>query len=235
MSGLLGIIPARGGSKRIKDKNIIDFFGRPIIAYSLDAMQAAGIYDEIHVSTDSERIRDVVTALGVDVPFLREGHAGDNDGVLDAGRWVLDEFERRGRRFDVVGFVTACGPLVEGDDLEAAFHHYQAGGGRPQLAVSDYPAPPQQAMLLDADGGIRPERSDQYVARSQDLPPTVFDTGAFAFFSVESLRNGEAERFERYRGFRLARHKAVDINTPEDLDFARTLFAGKRAMGGAKG
>ncbi len=235
MTSLLGIIPARGGSKRIRNKNIVDFFGRPIIAYSLDAMRAAGIYDEIHVSTDSERIRDVVTGLGTDVPFLREGHAGDNDGVLDVGRWVLDEFERRGRRFDVVGFVTACSPPIEGSDLEAGFRHYQEGGSRPQLAVSDYPAPPQQALLRDADGGIRPERSELFVARSQDLLPTVFDTGAFAFFSVESLRNGEAERFEQYRGFRLARHKAVDINTPEDLDFARMLFAGNRAIRGIKG
>lgn len=230
MTRLLGIIPARGGSKRIKDKNIVDFFGRPIIAYSLDAMRAAGIYDEIHVSTDSKRIRDVVVGLGADVPFLRSGHAGDNDGVLDVGRWVLDEFERRGRRFDAVGFVMACSPLVEGADLAAGFRHFQAGGGRPQLAVADYPAPPQQALLLAADGGIRPERPELFVARSQDLPPAVFDTGAFAFFSVESLRNGDSERFELYRGFRIAQHKAVDINTPEDLDFARLLFAGSRAM-----
>ena len=86
MTRLLGIIPARGGSKRIKDKNIVDFFGRPIITYSLDAMRAAEIYDEIHVSTDSQRISDLVTALDFDVPFLRSGHAGDDDGVLDVGR-----------------------------------------------------------------------------------------------------------------------------------------------------
>lgn len=234
MTRVLGIVPARGGSKRIPDKNIVDFFGRPILAYSLDAMGESGVYDEIHVSTDSEQIRDVVTALGVDVPFLRGDCAGDSDGVLDVGRWVLDEFERRGRHFDVVGFMMACSPLVEGADLKAAFAHYLAGDGRPQLAVSDYPAPPQQAMLFDADGGICPERPDLFVARSQDLPPTVFDTGAFAFFPVESLRNGEAEDFEKYRGFWLARHKAVDINTPEDLAFARRLFAGNRAMCGPR-
>jgi len=234
MTRVLGILPARGGSKRIPDKNIVDFFGRPILAYSLDAMRESGVYDEIHVSTDSEQIRNVVTGLGEDVPFLRGDYAGDSDGVLDVGRWVLNEFERRGRNFDVIGFVMACSPLIEGTDLKAGFTQYLAGDGRPQLAVSDYPAPPQQAMLLDAEGNICPERRDLFVTRSQDLPPTVFDTGAFAFFSVESLRNGEAERFEKYRGFYLARHKAVDINTPADLAFARMLFAGNRAMHGFK-
>ena len=234
MTRVLGIVPARGGSKRIQDKNIMDFFSRPIISYSLDAMAESGVYEEIHVSTDSKRIQDVVKGLGVDVPFLRGAYAGDKDGVLDVGRWVLDEFERRGRHFDVVGFVMACSPLVEGADLKAGFQHYLAGEGRPQLAVADYPAPAQQALLLEADGRIRPERHDLFVARSQDLPTTVFDTGAFAFFSVESLRNGDSERFEKYRGFKISRDKAIDINTLEDLEFARTLFAGNRAMRGLK-
>ncbi|MBN4016344.1 acylneuraminate cytidylyltransferase family protein [Rhodospirillaceae bacterium AH-315-P19] len=234
MTRVLGIVPARGGSKRIQDKNIVDFFGRPILAYSLDAMVESGVYEEIHVSTDSRRIQDVVKGLGVDIPFLRGAYAGDKDGVLDVGRWVLDEFERRGRCFDVVGFVMACNPLVEGTDLKAGFQHYLAGEGRPQLAVADYPAPAQQALLLEANGRIRPERHDLFVARSQDLPATVFDTGAFAFFSVESLRNGDSERFEKYRGFKISREKAIDINTLEDLEFARTLFAGNRAMRGLK-
>ena len=232
MTRVLGIVPARGGSRRIKDKNVVDFFGRPIIAYSLDAMRDSGVYDEIHVSTDSEAIRSVVAELGIDVPFLRGAYAGDNDGVLDVGRWVLDEFERRGRSFDVVGFVMACSPLIEAGDLVAGFRAFEEGGRRPQLAVCDHPAPPQQALLIEADGSIRPERPNLFVARSQDLPETVFDTGAFAFFTAESLRSGDADRLEGYRGFRLARHKAVDINTPEELEFARALYAGYRSIHG---
>lgn len=235
MTGVLGIVPARGGSRRIKDKNIIDFFGRPIIAYSLDAMRDSGVYDEIHVSTDSEDIRGVVAELGVETPFLRGAYAGDNDGVLNVGRWVLDEFDRRGRSFDAVGFVMACSPLIEAGDIAAGFRAFEAGRRRPQLAVCDHPAPPQQALLIEADGSIRPERPDLFVARSQDLPETVFDTGAFAFFTTESLRNGDANRLEGYRGFRLPRHKAVDINTPEELEFARALYAGYRQTHPSKG
>ena len=229
MSSLLGVVPARGGSKRIRNKNIVDFHGKPIVAYSLQAMADSGIYDEIHVSTDSEEIAEVATQLGFPPAFMRTTHADDGAGVLDVGRWVLAQYAQRRVSFDSVGFVTACSPLVQGSDLSAGFQAFCAGGRRPQLTVSDYPAPAQQALLVSPTNEIQPVWPDLFVARSQDLPATVFDTGAFAFFQASSLANGESEQFGLYRGFRLARHKSVDINSLDDLDFARTLYSGLMA------
>ena len=229
--GLLGIIPARGGSRRIKDKNIVEFFGKPIIAYSLDAMRGAGIYDEIHVSTDSEQIRDVVTGLGHDVPFLRAEFHGDKDRLFDVAEWVLKTFLDRGATFDDVGIVMACSPLIDGGDLRQGYQHFLEHGRRPLFAVAEYPAPPQQALLLDGNGsGIRPERPDCFQMRSQDLPHAVFDTGAFYFFSADDVLNADLYRFEDSIGFPIGREKAADINTPEDLEFARLLFAGRNAL-----
>lgn len=230
MNGVLGIVPARGGSKRIKNKNIADFFGRPIIAYSLDAMRESGVYDEIHVSTDSEEIRAVATGLGFNVPFLREMYADDHTGLLDVVRWVIDRFEQGGRSFTDIGLMMPCAPTIEAEDLKIAFNAYTAGDRRPLLAVATPPAPPQQSLFIDTDGFIRPERPDLFKERSQDLPETVYDTGTFLFFTAESLRTGEMDRFEGWRAHQVDRQKAVDINTPEDLDFARTVYAGIRAL-----
>lgn len=230
MRNVLGIVPARGGSKRIKDKNIVDFFGRPIIAYSLDAMRRSGICSEIHVSTDSERIRDVVTGLGFDVPFLREMYADDHAGLLDVVRWVLDRFERDGRSFDDVCLMMPCAPMIESDDLKAAFTAFRADRHQPMLAVAYPPAPPQQALLINADSTARPERPGEFAKRSQDLPETVYDTGTFVYFSIETLRSGKMDRFESWRAFVLPKHKAIDINTPEDLQFAKIVFAGHKAL-----
>lgn len=228
---VLGLIPARGGSKRIKGKNIVPFQGKPIIHYSLDAMQKSGIYDEIHVSTDSGEIARVVTDLGFPPAFERNGYAGDHDGVLDLGRWVLEEYERRGVKFDVVGFVMACSPLMEPSDYVEGYKAFVEGKGAPQLAVASYSAPPQQALLIE-NGFIRPERESCFVARSQDLPECVFDTGAFAFFKAEDVMSGRAKKFNGYRGYLVSREKAIDINVREDLDLAELLYLGKRALAG---
>ena len=225
---ILGLVPARGGSKRIKDKNIIDFLGRPIIDYSLKAMSASGVYDEIHVSTDSKKIKEVVENLGYSIPFMRTAYAGDNDGILDLGRWVLNEYANRGEKFDAVGFVMACSPLMEAIDYKTGFETFKKNGCAPQLAVSDYPAPPQQALLF-SNGEIVPEREEYFKARSQELPKSVFDTGAFAFFLVDDLQSCRADRIEGYRGFPVARYKAVDINVPSDLAFCELLFLGSKA------
>lgn len=228
---LLGLVAARGGSKRIRNKNVVDFFGRPIIAYTLDAMAKAGIYDEIHVSTDDPQIREVVERLGFKVPFMRTEFSGDHDGVLDVGGWVLSEYQNRGVSFDDIGFMMACSPMIEPDDLRRGYENFRSCGRRPQLAVAEYPAPPQQALLLEGSD-IRPERLDCFLARSQDLPHAVFDTGAFAFFSAADVTSRAAYRFENYVGFPISREKAVDINTPEDLAFAGLLFAGRQALSG---
>jgi len=228
---LLGIIPARGGSQRIKDKNIVEFFGKPIIDYSLEAMREAGIYDEIHVSTDSEQIREVVAELGYDVPFLRTEFHGPKDRLFDVAQWVLKSFLDRGVSFDDVGIVMACSPLMDADDLREGYQHFLHHGRRPLFAVAEYPAPPQQALLLDAEGsGIRPERLDCFQMRSQDLPHAVFDTGAFYFFSADDVLNADLYQFEDSIGFPISREKAADINTPEDLEFTRLLFAGRNAL-----
>jgi N-acylneuraminate cytidylyltransferase len=93
----LAIIPARGGSKRIKNKNIIDFCGRPIIAYSLDCARQSGLFDKIHVSTDSPEIAEVAEQLGYPVDFPRTADlADDMTPLMPVIQWVVQQYVARG-------------------------------------------------------------------------------------------------------------------------------------------
>ena len=100
---LLAILPARGGSERIKNKNIVNFCGNPLIHYSLNAARNSGIFSEIHVSTDSSDIADVAAKEGFPVAFMRDPKLADSHTpLLPVLSWDLGEFERRGRIFTEV-------------------------------------------------------------------------------------------------------------------------------------
>jgi len=113
------IIPARGGSQRIKKKNIINFHGRPMISYPLAVAQESSLFDVIHVSTDDDEIANVVRGLGFDIPFMRPPSLADgNTPVLDALEWVIRKYEEQGLSFDTICLLMPASPLISTDDLK---------------------------------------------------------------------------------------------------------------------
>ena len=115
------IITARGGSKRIPRKNIRDFLGKPIIAYSIEAALQSGVYDEVMVSTDDEEIAGIARACGAQVPFLRSQRtASDYATTADALNEVLDRYEAMGRYFDILSCVYPAAPFVTPQKLKQA-------------------------------------------------------------------------------------------------------------------
>lgn len=226
----IAIVPARGGSKRIKNKNIIDFFGRPMIAYSLEAARSAGIFDEIHVSTESEAIRAVVVSLGFPVPFLRDpALADDKTALIPVLRWVLHRYAEGGTRFDDVCLLMATTPLIDASDLRRAYEAYRHGGGRPLLAVSKYPAPVERAFERDAQGLLRARQPAAMSAHSQDLAETYFDAGMFAIMPAEHVLEMRDAGTTAWTSYVLPRSRGVDINDDEDLELARIIYLGMRA------
>ena len=104
----LAVVPARAGSKRIRDKNINDFCGQPLIAFPLAAAKASGLFDVVHVSTDSDRYARLVCELGFPIDFLRDASlGGDSVGVVDVLRWVVRSYAEQGQVFDDVCLIYA--------------------------------------------------------------------------------------------------------------------------------
>jgi N-acylneuraminate cytidylyltransferase len=224
----LAVIPARGGSKRIPDKNIRPFLGKPIIAYSLSAACESGLFDMIHVSTESDKIRAVVEGLGYAVDFCRDpALADDHTGVMPVLEWVVRRYLDRGKAFRDVCLLMACAPMIEASDLVAAARSYELCGCQPLLAVASYPAPPQQALQRGPNGRLASERPDLFKRRSQDLEPMVYDSGTFLFISTERLLGGTPFEISECVAFDVGREKAVDVNDASDFDFVELLFLGR--------
>jgi N-acylneuraminate cytidylyltransferase len=228
----IAIIPARGGSKRIKDKNIIDFCGKPMMAYALEAARASGLFDVIHVSTDSERIAGVAGELGFTVDFLRDPALGDDHTpLMPVLRWVLNEYEARGQAAEDVCLLMPCAPLIEAEDLHAAYERYVAAGREvTTLAVVPFPYPVERALAMDADGLLRPKFPETWLMRSQDLETAYHDAGLFSFSPAASILDPEMMAATTMLPFPVARHKAIDIDEPEDLELAEILFRGRHRM-----
>ncbi len=110
----LAIIPARGGSKRIPRKNIKDFLGKPIIAYSIEAALKSGLFEEVMVSTDDIKIADIAIQYGAKVPFMRSVKNADDHAVLeDVIKEVVDYYKERSQQFDYVCTILPTAPLIQ--------------------------------------------------------------------------------------------------------------------------
>lgn len=227
MAGLLAVVPARGGSKRIPRKNVRDFLGRPCMAWPLAAAAASGLFDEIHVSTEDDEIAAVAADLGHAPAFRRpEALAGDATGLMEVLTWVLAEYARRGRDFDGVALVTATAVLLEPKDLVAAHRLYAAHGGRrPVLAVAPYPAPVEWAFRMGEAGDLRPLSAEAMTRPSQSLEVGWYDTGTLIFFPAERVRRPDAALAD-FVGYALPKHKAVDLDDWEDWELALRLKRG---------
>jgi pseudaminic acid cytidylyltransferase len=223
----IAIIPARGGSKRIPDKNIVDFLGAPLMSYSIRAAQASGLFDTIHVSTESARVADVAAGLGVPVDFMRDPSlADDHTPLMPVLAWVLEQYLRRGRQFDSICLLMPTAPLIEADDLKRAEQEFRRWGGqRTVMAVSRFGVPVEWGFRMAADGTLTPCQPGMAMVRSQDLQPTYYDSGTFIFLPGQDVIRGQIDASPMI-GFELPRYKAVDIDDAEDLELAKVIFRG---------
>ena len=154
----LALIPARGGSKRIPKKNIVPFCGKPMIAYALDAADKSGLFDKIHVSTDSQEIADVVSGLGFPVDFMRDPDLADDfTGLIPVIRWVAEQYSARGEIYDDVCCIMPAAPLLTSQDIINAYGIFTQEEGRyPLLVFTKFPVPIERAFYNDKDGHMVP-------------------------------------------------------------------------------
>jgi pseudaminic acid cytidylyltransferase len=222
----LAIIPARGGSKRIKDKNIVDFLGKPLIAYSLEAVSASGLFDCVHVSTDSQQIATVSASLGHPVDFMRPAELADDlTGLLPVLRWVISEYDSIGFSFTSVTCVFPTAPLLLPQDLISANARFEEFDCLyPLFSFSEYPVPLEWAFRHLDQGICSPINPDKLSVRSQDLPVAYYETGSFTIYSVDHLKESSLD-FSRTLAHFLPRHRSVDIDTPSDLEYAKRLYS----------
>lgn len=183
----LALITARGGSKRIPRKNIKDFNGKPIIAYSIEAALASGVFDEVMVSTDDEEIAEISKSYGAQVPFLRsEETSNDYATTSDVINEVIREYEKRGRKFDILTCIYPTAPFITAEKLRKAVEDLEKSDADSLIPVVRFSYPPQRAMEIQ-DGRLVFRQPENMKARSQDLTPHYHDAGQFYVTRTESF------------------------------------------------
>jgi N-acylneuraminate cytidylyltransferase len=184
----LAIITARGGSKRIPGKNIKEFCGKPILAYSIEAALKSGLFDTVMVSTDDEKIAEIAVHYGAEVPFYRsEKTAGDYATTNDVLLEVLEEYEKRGEHYELGCCIYPTAPFVTAEKLKNAVDKLLESDADTLIPVVAFSYPPQRAMIVK-NGRLVFEYPQYLDSRSQDLEPHYHDVGQFYIFRTEAFK-----------------------------------------------
>jgi pseudaminic acid cytidylyltransferase len=221
----LCVIPARGGSKRIPRKNIREFCGKPMIAWSIEAAQASGCFDRIIISTDDEEIAGVSCQWGADVPFMRPAKlANDFVGTAPVIAHAVKWHQDHGIEPTVVCCLYPTAPLVEPADIQYGQELLEkASAERFVFTATAYASPIQRALWLDpASGDTHMWQPEQFSKRSQDLEPAYHDAGQFYWARPQAWLQSE-NLYEGAKPLILPRWRVQDIDTQDDWTRAELL------------
>ena len=220
----LAIITARGGSKRIPKKNIREFCGKPILAYSIEAALESGLFDHVMVSTDSGEIAEIAKKYGAEVPFFRsETTSGDFATTNDVLAEVLAEYEKLGMHFDVACCIYPTAPFVTAEKLKTAVEQLEASDADTLIPVVSFSYPPQRAMVVEKERLVfkYPEYLD---SRSQDLQPHYHDVGQFYVFRTDRFAVNKKLMVGDILPFIVSEMEVQDIDNLTDWKIAEMKY-----------
>lgn len=220
---IVAIIPARGGSTRLPQKNIVEFCGKPLIAWTIEAALDTGIFDTVIVSTDDVKIADVSREYGAEVPFLRDKKADEFSPVSEAIIRTIEQLDEAGRKYDLVVQLFAVCPLRSSEEIIDALKFFF--DKKATLLVSCFRFvgmnPWWAIKLNDQNKGER--IFDEITKRSQDIPPLYSPTGAIWIADIEVLKQ-EGTFFGKDQIFwEISWESGIDIDDEKDLKLAAAL------------
>ncbi|WP_022765729.1 pseudaminic acid cytidylyltransferase [Butyrivibrio sp. XPD2006] len=220
----LAMITARGGSKRIPRKNIKEFNGKPIIAYSIEAALSSGVFDEVMVSTDDEEIAEIAKKYGAKVPFLRsEKTANDFATTVDVIEEVLNTYKDRGKEFDIFCCIYPTAPFITAKRLKDAVEELSASYADSLIPVVRFSYPPQRAMEIH-DGKLVFRQPENLSKRSQDLEPHFHDAGQFYVVRSESFFKNHGIMVGDILPMELSELEVQDIDNEVDWKLAELKY-----------
>lgn len=225
----VAVIPARGGSKRIPRKNIRDFCGRPIIAWSIQAALESACFDRVIVSTDDDEIAEVARAWGADIPFDRpESLADDHAGTVPVVQHALTWLAEHDRPVETICCLYATAPFVSATDLREGQSIFEREHCDFALTVTEFSSPIQRALRVTSDGRLSMFHPEQFDTRSQDLESAYHDAGQFYWGRAGAWQAG-APLFGPYSApIVLPGYRVQDIDTADDWQRAEHLFRALR-------
>ena len=220
----IAIITARGGSKRIPRKNIKEFLGKPIIAYTIEAALASNMFDQVMVSTDDDEIAEIAKKYGAKVPFMRsEKTSNDFATTADVLNEVIDEYKKLGESFEYMCCLYPTAPFVTPEAIGQAMKILEDNGADTVLPVVKFSFPPQRGVVMK-DGYLTPKYPECMPMRSQDLEPMYHDAGQFYCMKVSSFLEQGKVVMDKTMPYMQDDMNVQDIDTPEDWAIAEVKY-----------
>ncbi|MDA3886292.1 MAG: pseudaminic acid cytidylyltransferase [Candidatus Delongbacteria bacterium] len=220
----IAIIPARRGSKRILRKNIKEFCGKPIIAYSIQVALESKLFDKIIVTTDDEKIANIAKKYGADVPFIRPKELSDDfTGTADVVKHALDWLRKDGEIYDYACTIYATAPLLKSQYLIEGFEKLRGSDAINAFSATSMPSPIQRTFKVNDEGRCEMFTPEYYMTRSQDLEKAYQDAGQFYWSKVDKTSD-EIMFGKDSIPIILPRYLVQDIDTLEDWQRAEIMY-----------
>ena len=222
----IAIIPVRTGSRRLRNKNILDFFGKPMFIHTVEAAKKSGLFDEIHVSTESPEVVQICVDHDLPVRFLRKQHLASDEASLESVcLFVLDKYKNEhDLEFDNFCLLWATAPLRTSIDV---VNSYELLSEQVDAVVSatTYDLPVFCAQEIDSDGFLVPNFPDMFWLPGQKMPKVYCDNGALCWVRVDAFREECSWMPKKTKPYMMDKSRSVDIDTEEDLNMAKYLFS----------
>lgn len=221
----LCIIPARGGSKRIPRKNIKDFLGKPIIAYSVEAAINSKLFDEVMVSTDDAEIADTAKIYGASIPFMRSKKNSDDFATLSKViNEVIEKFHTsRNITFENICCVMATNPFISDYLLKDSYRKFIDQNGSSLIAVTEH-TPPIQRTFEIKNNLLSMVYPEYFKTRTQDLEIRYHDAGSFFWVKNDSFKVYKKGVTDKTIPYILSNEMVQDIDNLSDWKLAELKY-----------
>lgn len=228
----IGVIPARGGSKRIPRKNILPFAGKPIMAWTIETALESGLFDRLVVSTDDDEVAEVALKYGAEVPFRRPAElSDDHTGIIEVVQHAIAWLVNNGADVEYVCCMLATAPFLQPESLSQGLQALADSDASYALSVTAFPFPVHRAIRITTENRVEAIWPENIPRRSQDLEEAFHDAGQFYWGTRAAFERGEPIFSTGSIPIRLPRYRVQDIDTPEDWKLAELMFDALRAAG----
>jgi len=220
----IAIIPARGGSKRIPGKNIREFLGIPIIAYSIKAAINSGIFDEVMVSTDSDEIVGIAKKYGAAVPFMRSEKTSDDYATTsDVLHEVISEYKKHGKSFEWLCCSYPTAPFISAEKLRSAYKTLKKSAADALIPVVPFSFPPLRGMIIENEL-VKMKWPENQSIRAQDLGTMYHDSGQFYFVRTSAFLRENTLFCKKTIPMILSELEVQDIDNETDWKLAELKY-----------
>ncbi len=222
----IAIITAKGRSRRMPGKNIKDFFGKPVIAYSIEGALNSGLFDEVMVSTDCPEIAEISKQYGAQVPFMRSAEmSGDDVMLYSVVQEVLTNYKEQGQNFDWLCAMLPTAVFITSDKLNAAWKMLEVKPDADGLiTVVRFPDPIERALKLTDENVVSMVWPEHIHSVSNELPPRYHDGGQFWWMRSDALFAQNKLYADNALGMEVPEYEAVDMDNETDWKMAELKY-----------